>query len=158
MNPKLTKAILLVVLLASPWLFVQGWIFVAAQDEPISSMETCSETSANCAHLGGGMDYRMESLPTILERSMEDVRSDLSAYVTDCNCDVLDEDETDSTYFLHFVEHTSFWLFPDDVLISIEIAGQNTVKIELHSESRLGLGDLGVNPERLERIHDHLDP
>ena len=103
------------------------------------------------------MDYRMESLPTILERSMEDVRSDLSAYVTDCNCDVLAEEETDSEYYLHFVEHTSFWLFPDDVLISIEIVGQNTVRIELHSESRLGLGDLGVNPERLERIHDQLD-
>ena len=29
---------------------VQGWIFVGAQDESISSMEACPEGSANCAH------------------------------------------------------------------------------------------------------------
>ena len=24
-------------------------------------------------------------------------------------------------YFVHFVEHTSFWLFPDDVVLSITV-------------------------------------
>ncbi|MDP6865483.1 MAG: DUF1499 domain-containing protein [Candidatus Poseidoniaceae archaeon] len=157
MQPKLKKAILLLALLVSPWLLVQGWIFVAAQDEVILSMETCPETSANCAHLGGGEDYRMESLSTTLDRSMDEIRSDLNDYVLDCNCKILEENQTDSTYYVHFVEHTSFWLFPDDVLISIEEINENTVEIELHSQSRLGIGDIGVNPERLERIYDQLD-
>ncbi|MGB2446904.1 MAG: DUF1499 domain-containing protein [Candidatus Poseidoniaceae archaeon] len=30
------------------------------------------------------------------------------------------------------------------------------MEIELHSQSRLGVGDMGVNPERLERIYDQL--
>ena len=157
MQPKLRKAILLLALFVSPWLLVQGWIFVAAQDESISSMETCPETSANCAHLGGGENYRIESLPTLLDRSMDEIRSDLSDYVLDCNCKILYENQTDSTYYVHFVEHTSFWLFPDDVLVSIEKIDENAVEIELHSQSRLGIGDIGVNPERLERIYDQLD-
>ena len=157
MQPKLKKAILLLALLASPWLLVLGWIFVAALDVVIFSMETCPETSANCAHLGGGEDYRMESLSTTLDRSMDEIRSDLNDYVLDCNCKILEENQTDSTYYAHFVEHTSFWLFPDDVLISIEEINENTVEIELHSQSRLGIGDIGVNPERLERIYDQLD-
>ena len=157
MQPTLSKSVLLVVLLTSPWLLVQGWILVAAQDETISSMETCPEPSANCAHLGGGADYRMEALATIIDRSMTEVRSDLSDYISDCNCEILKEQTTNSTYYVHFVEHTPFWMFPDDVLISIEELDEDTVKIELHSESRLGLGDLGVNPERLERIHAQLE-
>ena len=85
------------------------------------------------------------------------IRSDLNDYVLDCNCKILEENQTDSTYYVHFVEHTSFWLFPDDVLISIEEINENTVEIELHSQSRLGIGDIGANPERLERIYDQLD-
>jgi len=38
----------------------------------------------------------------------------------------------------------------------IEVIDEGTVEIELHSESRLGVGDMGVNPERLERIYDQL--
>ena len=52
--------------------------------------------------------------------------------------------------------YTPFWLFPDDVLISIEVIDESTVEIELHSQSRLGLGDMGVNPERLERIYNQI--
>ena len=135
---------------------VQAWIVVAAQDEPISSMKTCSDTSANCAHLGGDADYRMDAQSTTIERSMDDVRTDLSEYISENNCEILSEDLSESTYYVHFVEHTPFWLFPDDVLVMIDVIDEGTVEIELHSESRLGVGDMGVNPERLERIYDQL--
>ncbi len=156
MNPTASKALLLVMLIASPWLLVQVWIFVGAQDESISSMEACSEGSANCAHLGGNADYRMDTSSTIIDRSMEDIRSDLTDYISEYDCKILVEDASDSSYYVHFVERTPFWLFPDDVLVSIEQVDEDTVKIELHSQSRLGVGDMGVNPERLERIYDQL--
>ncbi len=156
MNPTASKALLLVMLIASPWLLVQVWIFVGAQDESISSMEACSEGSANCAHLGGNADYRMDTSSTIIDRSMEDIRSDLTDYISEYDCKILVEDATDSSYYVHFVERTPFWLFPDDVLVSIEQIDEDTVVIELHSQSRLGVGDVGVNPERLERIYDQL--
>jgi uncharacterized protein (DUF1499 family) len=156
MHPIASKALLLVLLIASPWILVQGWIFVGAQDESISSMEACPEGSANCAHLGGNADYRMDVRSTIIDRTMEDIRSDLSDYMTEYDCEILVEDASDSLYFVHFVERTPFWLFPDDVLVSIEQIDEDTVNIELHSQSRLGLGDMGVNPERLQRIYDQL--
>jgi uncharacterized protein (DUF1499 family) len=152
MHPTASKALLLILLIASPWMLVQGWIFVGAQDESISSMEACPEGSANCAHLGGNANYRMDVSSTIIDRSMEDIRSDLAEY----DCKILVEDASDSLYYVHFVERTPFWLFPDDVLVSIEQIDEDTVNIELHSQSRLGLGDMGVNPERLERIYDQL--
>tara|TARA_B100000073_G_C23532093_1_gene492409 strand:+ start:240 stop:716 length:477 start_codon:yes stop_codon:yes gene_type:complete len=156
MNPTVSKTLLLIALVCSPWLMVQAWIFVAAQDESISSMKTCSDTSANCAHLGGDADYRMDVQSTTIERSMDAVRTDLSDYISEYDCEILDENISESTYYVHFVEHTPFWQFPDDVLVMIENIDEETVEIELHSESRLGVGDMGVNPERLERIYDQL--
>ncbi len=156
MHPALNKAILLVLLLASPWLLVQAFIFVAAQDEAITSMETCPEGSANCAHLGGNANYRMDTTSTILDQSMDDVRIKILDYILEYECNILDEQSTESTYYVHFVEYTPFWQFPDDVLISIEVVDDDTVEIELHSQSRIGLGDMGVNPERLERVYDEL--
>ena len=156
MHPALNKAILLVLLLASPWLLVQVFIFVAAQDEAITSMETCPEGSANCAHLGGNANYRMDTTSTILDQSMDDVRIKILDYILEYECNILDEQSTESTYYVHFVEYTPFWQFPDDVLISIEVVDDDTVEIELHSQSRIGLGDMGVNPERLERVYDEL--
>ena len=156
MHPTASKALLLVLLIASPWILVQGWILVGAQDESISSMEACPDSSANCAHLGGNADYRMDARSTIIDRSMVDIRSELADYITEYDCKILVEDASESMYYVHFVEQTPFWLFPDDVLISIEQIDEDTVEIELHSQSRLGLGDMGVNPERLERIYDHI--
>ena len=156
MHPTLSKTVLFVMLLASPWLLVQGWIFIGAQDEVISSMEACPEGSANCAHRGGNIDYRMDASSTTIDGSLEDIRSQLSDYIAEHDCEILVEDASDSLYYVHFVERTPFWLFPDDVLVSIEQIDGDTVEIELHSQSRLGVGDMGVNPERLERIYDQL--
>ena len=153
----LTKALLGVFLLLSPWLLVQGFILVAAPDEALEEMPICSDSSSNCAHLGGGDYHRMEVTTVILEgQSLEETKSLAVNYIDDNGGDILFESESESEYFVHFVEHTSFWLFPDDVVLSITVAGENSSKIELHSESRLGYGDLGVNPERLETLYDAL--
>ena len=58
-------------------------------------------------------------------------------------------------YYVHFVEKTSFWNFPDDIVIQISGNDEGCV-IEIHSESRLGWGDVGINPERINKIHELL--
>ena len=92
----------------------------------------------------------------MIEQPIEEIRLALTDYITEYDCEILVEDASDSVYFVHFVEHTPFWLFPDDVLVMIKLIDEGSVEIELHSQSRLGLGDMGVNPERLERIYDQL--
>ena len=153
----LTKVLLGVFLLLSPWFLVQVWILAAAPDQAIEEMPTCSDTSSNCAHLGGGEYYRMDVTTIVLEgQSVEETKSRALDYIQDQDGDILHESETESNYYVHFVEHTSFWFFPDDVVVSITADGNNSSKIELHSESRLGASDLGVNPERLEGLYDAL--
>lgn len=89
-------------------------------------------------------------------QSLEETTTLALEYIGDQGGDILFESESENEYFVHFVEHTPFWLFPDDVVLLITAEGENSSKIELHSESRLGYGDLGVNPERLEAVYEAL--
>jgi hypothetical protein len=153
----LTKTLLGVFILLSPWFLVQVWILAAAPDEAIEEMPVFSASSSNCAHLGGGEYYRMDVTTVVFEgQSLEETKSRALEYIDEQDGDILFELETGDEYYVHFVEHTPFWLFPDDVVVSITADGDNSSKIELHSESRLGLGDLGVNPKRLELLYDAL--
>lgn len=152
-----TKALAGVFLLLSPWFLVQIFILVAAPDEAFEEMPTCSESSSNCAHLGGGEYHRMDLTTVVLDgQSLEETTTLALEYIGDRGGDILFESESENEYFVHFVEHTPFWLFPDDVVLLITAEGENSSKIELHSESRLGYGDLGVNPERLEAVYEAL--
>ena len=54
-----------------------------------------------------------------------------------------------------FVETTDFWQFPDDVVVSIQGTDSGSL-LEIHSESRLGWGDIGLNAERIDRIYQEL--
>lgn len=153
----LTKTFAGVFLLLSPWFLVQIFILVIAPDEAFEEMPTCSDSSSNCAHLGGGEYHRMDLTTVVLEgQSLEETTSFALEYIDGQGGDILFESESESEYFVHFVEHTSFWLFPDDVVLLITAEGENSSKIELHSESRLGYGDLGLNPDRLEDIYEAL--
>ena len=148
-----TKVVLLALLIASPWLVVQIGIAVLAPDTEITKMPTCETTSGNCAHMGGGDDYRLlETYTTSLNQSSSEVYDSLINYLNSNDLEVLYEDSSQGNYYVHFVEKTKFWLFPDDVIVSIQALDDGSL-IEIHSESRLGWGDLGINPERIDRIY-----
>ena len=73
-----TKAALLALMIASPWLIVQIGIVILGPDREITEMPVCDSTSGNCAHLGGGDDYRLnEQLPTLVELPAESVYNNL---------------------------------------------------------------------------------
>tara|TARA_B100001287_G_C22627552_1_gene503345 strand:+ start:770 stop:1261 length:492 start_codon:yes stop_codon:yes gene_type:complete len=153
-NP--VKVAFFVVLLISPWLFTQAVIIVLASDQEIESMPTCESNSGNCAHLGGGENYRMDnSLPTQIDVNSSQAWDIISNYIEDSDGKILVETENGINYYVHFVEKTNFWKFPDDVVIQISGNEEGCI-IEMHSESRLGWGDVGFNPDRLNRIHELL--
>ena len=154
--PKTTKIIVLILLITSPWLIVQVGIFVLAPDKEFDSIPICADDSGNCAHLGGGDDYRLnQQYSSVINLNADMVYDNLKDYLDDNAWDILIDESTDGGHYVHFVEVTPFWLFPDDVVVSILDSGESCI-IEIHSESRLGWGDIGVNPARIDEIYSQL--
>lgn len=153
-----TKGFMLVLLLSSPWLLCQAWIATSAPDEVWNTMPVCPESSGNCAHIGGDADFRMDGEYTLtLNQSAEEVWGALQQYIDDSGADVLFEEKQESgESYTHLVERTVFWRFPDDVAVHVTVIDENSCTVELHSQSRLGGGDLGVNPKRLEGLYEAL--
>ena len=148
------KVVLVGLLIASPWLIVQIGIVVLAPDNEITSMPTCEQDSGNCAHLGGGDDYRLnEVYATSINKTSEEMYENLIQYIDTNDWELLYENNGEDTYYVHFVETTDFWQFPDDVVVSIQGTDSGSL-LEIHSESRLGWGDLGLNPDRIDTIYD----
>ena len=152
------KGLTLVLILSSPWLLCQAWIATSAPDEVWTTMPLCPETSGNCAHLGGEADHRMDGEFTLtLNQSAEQVWSALQQYIDDSGADVLFEEKQESgESYTHLVERTVFRRFPDDVAVHVTVVDENSCTLELHSQSRLGGGDLGVNPARLDGLYNAL--
>ena len=150
------KIVFVGLLITSPWLIVQIGIVVLAPDVEISSMPTCEQDSRNCAHLGGGIDYRLnEVYPTSIDKASEELYEDLIQYIDTNDWELIYENNGEDTYYVHFVEITEFWQFPDDVVVSIQGTDSGSL-LEIHSESRLGWGDLGLNPDRINTIYDSI--
>ena len=143
-------------LITSPWLIVQIGIVVLAPDVEITSMPTCEQDSGNCAHLGGGDDYRLNEIyPTSIDKASQELYEDLIQYIDTNDWELIYENNGEDTYYVHFVEITDFWQFPDDVVVSIQGTDSGSL-LEIHSESRLGWGDLGLNPDRINTIYDSI--
>ncbi|DAC23435.1 MAG TPA: DUF1499 domain-containing protein [Candidatus Thalassarchaeaceae archaeon] len=64
---------------------------------------------------------------------------------------LIDESSVD----IHVVIHTQFLSYADDLYVHIECNGDDAV-VWLHSSSRFGVSDLGVNPNRILDIHSSL--
>lgn len=147
-----------VLLLVSPWLMVQVWILAAAPDEPYETMPSCPVNVSNCAHVGQEM-YRMDgTYEVVVNHTMAEITQALSDYIEDVNGDVLVEQTDENGVSLtHFVERTVFWRFPDDVAVRIvPLEDGLSCSIELHSQSRVGGVDMGVNPDRLDGLYSAL--
>ena len=152
----LTRVIVICLLISSPWLIIQVGIVAFAPDQEITKMPGCSSSSGNCAHLGGGDDYRLlENLPSVVNLTVSEVYENLVNYIEINDLKIIYEDSNENSYYLHFVEKTPFWQFPDDVVVSLQDNDSTTI-VEIHSESRIGWGDMGVNPERIEKIYNSL--
>ena len=151
------SVLLTVLLIASPWLAVQGWIVAAAHDPEHTTMPTCPDPTANCASLSSQSVVRMDTgLTTVIQANVSEV---WEAWVEWADENGLRKGHTalgeGGERFAHGVAITPFWRFPDDVVVQFTPQGEDTA-ISLYSASRLGVGDLGVNPNRLGSLHDAL--
>jgi hypothetical protein len=156
-SPRWRKPLLVVLLLASPWLLVQGWILVGAPTPDHLSMPTCDDGTQNCAFLSPSTSVRMDAgLTTVIEANISEVWSAWEAWSDDQGLHEVHETEGESgERFSHRVAITPFWRFPDDVVVEFTPQGDATA-ITLYSASRLGQSDLGVNPDRLLDLHEAL--
>lgn len=141
-------------LLVSPWLLVQGWILVGAPTPDHTSMPNCPEGTMNCASVSSVETVRMDtSLTTLILANVSDVWDAWEDWSEENGLrEFHDEVEEGGEHFSHRVAITPFWRFPDDVVVHFVPEGDDT-RLSIYSASRLGQGDLGVNPDRLERLH-----
>jgi len=137
-----------------PWVMVQGWIVLGAPNPEHKTMPSCPEQTMNCASLSANETVRMDAgLATVVEANVSEVWEAWVVWSNDNGLrEVHDDIETGGEHFSHRVAITPFWRFPDDVVVHFVPQGDDTA-IALYSASRLGQSDLGVNPERLDRLH-----
>ena len=155
--PPWRKPVLIVLVLCSPWLVVQGWIFLGAPTPDHTAMPECPEGTMNCASLSAETNVRMENdLSVLIEANLSEVRTAWEAWSEAQGLhEVYVSEEVEGAYFAHRVAITPFWRFPDDVVVGFASQGDGT-QISLYSSSRLGQSDLGVNPDRLSDLHGAL--
>jgi uncharacterized protein (DUF1499 family) len=164
--PKTKRNLLIVLLICAPWFACQVWIQVSAPNEVWTTMPTCPTDSQNCVHLGGGTSqYEIpDDMSSELQSNATTVWLSLLEWVEENNVETL-HTQTNGTsdYYVHLVQRTSFWRFPDDLVVRItpSVNGDSSQElsgsvIEIHSQSRLGQDDMGENTRRLEALHSHL--
>ena len=108
-----------------------------------SGMPTeCPENSENCAR-----DIM------ILQASPVSVHAAAMDWINDqLQTTVIESNETSS----HSVFRTRWMAFPDDVYIEAGCVEDGTWML-VHSKSRLGISDMGVNANRIESLFAHLE-
>jgi len=103
--------------------------------------EGCPDDSQNCARMMMGLDGTTEEVHAA---AMSWIDSQPRTEV---------EVQTETTS--HTVFRTPWMLYPDDFFIQTGCT-ENGTWIQIHSESRLGIGDRGVNQQRIDALLDHI--
>ncbi len=142
-----------------------GWLVLVLMIQISNSMfvtssmpSECPEDSMNCVRIAhDGTSFRSDGLePLRFNASKEEVISELENWFEErWFASVISlEEEGDST-ILHGVDHTEFWFFADDVFVSVSCVN-GAAELTLHSQSRLGRGDIGENHRRISDLHQYM--
>ena len=131
MNPYAKKSLIAI----GVYLCILLFITLVSMRSSIEVMpEDCAIDSQNCAHIELELNVSNEEL----HQAMEEWQSSRIF--------------TSSFEEGHIVDRTLFMQFPDDILYE-----NNCGTIEIHSQSRLGKSDFGVNKERIDLIEEFLE-
>ena len=103
--------------------------------------EDCPEESRNCFRSMMGLDGTPQEVHAA---AMDWVNSQNRTSV-----------ETQAETTSHTVFRTPWMLYPDDFFIETGCT-ENGTWIQIHSESRLGIGDGGVNQDRVDALLNHM--
>ena len=103
--------------------------------------DECPEDSENCARE-----------TAIFQGSPEDVHAAALLWIRDYSqTNIMSLEDTSS----HTVFRTKWMTFPDDFYLETGCTSQGTW-LQVHSESRLGVSDLGANTERIDEFIGHM--
>ena len=140
---------------------IMSWLFLIATIKAISPEpdysqtlpEECKEGSLNCAGFGKWGHRMDEAGPVIFEGSMGEAGDSIREWVSERGRSTIVHSNNDT---FHVVETTLLLRFEDDLVVHIECSDGLTI-VHGHSSSRIGISDLGVNPERLGSLISHLE-
>ena len=114
--------------------------FVAPSSSEIP--EQCPDGSQNCSRMLVNFDTSSQELHSA---AMDWIQSQ-------DRTSIADEGENSS----HTVFRTKWMMFQDDFFLETGCT-ENGAWIQIHSESRLGVGDGGVNQNRIDALLEYLD-
>lgn len=103
--------------------------------------QQCPENSHNCARMMMG-----------LEGTPEEVHSAAMDWINSQDRTTVQQ-ETESSS--HTVFRTKWMMFQDDFFLETGCT-ENGTWIQVHSESRLGIGDMGVNQNRVDALLEYI--
>ena len=146
----------------SCWLAIVLLIQVLAPNELIEQMpEECPADSQNCSRLSyDDTDFRMQGYDAMLfnatiEKVFESVLSWIDEQYLMDEYHTVNNSQQNGGLFIHAIQRTPILFFPDDLTIEV-ICVDGMAGVTAQSQSRLGIGDLGVNPERLDEFYEHM--
>lgn len=141
------------------WVVLVLLIQLAAPNPEVLTMPSeCPLDSLNCVRVADDdTSYRSDGLQTpILSAQLDEVwRQTMTWLGMEFGSEVLSSEQGTQagTNWIHAVDRTQFWLFPDDVFVEIGCSEDGALAIiTLQSQSRLGIGDLGENHDRLQAL------
>ena len=139
--------------LLSVYLLLVAGITLAAPDKPWDAFPAGCPRESNCTRVA---DYnvRGEGLaPLRLAAARDDVQTALEAWLENQpRTRILNSQEG----FVHAVQRTAFFRFPDDFTFKLFCEGEETI-IQVQSQSRLGVSDFGVNEKRVRGFYTGFD-
>jgi uncharacterized protein (DUF1499 family) len=139
-------------LLAVYLLLVAG-ITLAAPDEPWDAFPAGCPHESNCTRVAD-QNVRGEGLaPMRIAAARDDVQAALLEWLEEQPRTRILNSQDD---FVHAVQRTVFFRFPDDFTFQLYCEGDETV-IQVQSQSRLGTNDLGVNEKRVRDFYEDFD-
>lgn len=136
------------------YLIAVGSIQVMAPDKLIepSDFPSCPESSLNCTMIGPE-PHRGEGLAELrFASSLEVVMAEVGSWIDSEPRTAVIGEWPEQT---HAVFRSLLWRFPDDFVVNGH-CDQGDAVLHVYSKSRLGVGDLGVNDDRVERFVDHM--
>jgi len=158
---RITKIILRVFAL---WVVAVFLIQIAAPNPVVESMpDNCTINSGNCVRVDAlGTSYRHNNLESpMISASVSEVEEVISNWFSNEKSGKVlfsEYDENTEKHFLHIKDNTEYLFFPDDIFVNMGcLEDSNVTVVTLQSQSRLGMGDLGVNFERLSELISYLD-
>ncbi len=152
-KPAARFIVISLMLSSSGYLLTVTAITVISSDDPIQTFpEKCPENSGNCVQIGPTY-HRSEGLQILrFKAPLDEIEGAAYRWIEEQPGTEILFDAPDLT---HAVFVTPFWRFRDDFVIQTFCDENNTV-IWIHSASRIGMGDLGVNPSRVKSFHEHM--